>query len=510
MEGETLAGHNVEARWASQEIADMMTSDVAQLIESHPGPITECVTGADMFPRSWPYADGAIAATVSGARSSTQLAIAVEYKRPEEGIHGLLTAIGQSAAYLNKGYDAAIMIVPDNYPGLSNPGDYLAGLLARELPNSPIAVCTYAAPDPSALRPFDDRLFVSKKFEGLRARDVLLPAAARPGRSRTPQPYAHTTEGVVVRDYVYRYLESVTLTESNPWIEPTPIPTQLVDAVHRIDSGASPREYLSNTPAEDDSIEVRAWQEFWIRCIVSPVFSDPPWSANLEGQIEQRTVSTLLMQDGGTPSRMFASGRVDSPVAKALQRLDRGEITMDGVWESLANSIRQRAHQTREDITSFVDFTQLVMGTGQLSPLARVFLDACRLHGSDSRESLDVFAAILIGPGEWDILLHHIEAASRELFSKNNWTRYMDGNQPDTEAYLVDLHAMLRDVYRIMNPAASRGNQPRKALQRVMPYLTRYDLVERDGNRFGFQPGRGLVINWGRVQQLSERFLDRS
>ena len=56
---------------------------------------------------------------VNGRKEDVQ--IALEYKRPNETVHGILTAIGQAFAYISKGYQGAVIVIPDSYPSCSDP-----------------------------------------------------------------------------------------------------------------------------------------------------------------------------------------------------------------------------------------------------------------------------------------------------------------------------------------------------------------------------------------------------
>jgi len=63
--------------------------------------------------------------------------IALEYKRPNEGLHGVLTALGQSLAYLEKGYNGSVIVIPKEYESHRAPGEHLERVLQKTAPTVP-------------------------------------------------------------------------------------------------------------------------------------------------------------------------------------------------------------------------------------------------------------------------------------------------------------------------------------------------------------------------------------
>ena len=61
-----------------------------------------------------------------------------------EGTHGVLTAIGQSHAYLKKGFSASVMIVLEEYPSLDNVGNYISDVIKETSGRDDIGICTYS------------------------------------------------------------------------------------------------------------------------------------------------------------------------------------------------------------------------------------------------------------------------------------------------------------------------------------------------------------------------------
>ena len=104
--------HDLEAAYASSEVADLLTQNqnifFGGMGNNSPWSIYAMREGSNQ----WPLADGVLLAENT---NHSDIKIAFEYKRPNEGVHGILTALGQSFAYLEKGYNASIMVIPEKY-----------------------------------------------------------------------------------------------------------------------------------------------------------------------------------------------------------------------------------------------------------------------------------------------------------------------------------------------------------------------------------------------------------
>lgn len=72
-----------------------------------------------------------------------QAKFAIEYKRPNEGLHGVLTALGQAFAYISKGYQGAAIVIPDKYPTCSDPAAQIIKFINAANSKVPIGVYTY-------------------------------------------------------------------------------------------------------------------------------------------------------------------------------------------------------------------------------------------------------------------------------------------------------------------------------------------------------------------------------
>ena len=131
----------------------------------------------------------------------------MEFKRPNEGLHGVLTAMGQSHAYLRKGYVGAVMVIPDAYAGFSDTGNYVRDVLDLTSRSPAIGVFTYSRPDMSKVSPFANKLTLHRPFQIDAAAPVV---SARPP-SRTETQWAHVREGSTDPDAFFKYLQAVKL-----------------------------------------------------------------------------------------------------------------------------------------------------------------------------------------------------------------------------------------------------------------------------------------------------------
>ena len=197
--------HDTEAAYASSEVADLIMTNRASFFGSMGTGGAWSVYAGREGGHQWPLADGVILAENPTARD---VKIAFEFKRPNEGVHGILTALGQSFAYIEKGYDASVMVIPDRYSSHSNPGEHIRRVIETTAPNSPISIYTYSTPDLSAARPFQGKLRC--------VRDICLPeceVATRTGTTTSAGSvstlWAHMREGMSHPDAFFRYCQAV-------------------------------------------------------------------------------------------------------------------------------------------------------------------------------------------------------------------------------------------------------------------------------------------------------------
>ena len=115
--------HDTEAAYASSEVADLIMRNQTAFFGGMGVANAWSVYAGREGGHQWPLADGVILAENP---SCNDVKIAFEFKRPNEGVHGILTALGQSYAYLEKGYDASIMVIPKEYSSHGAPGQHVS------------------------------------------------------------------------------------------------------------------------------------------------------------------------------------------------------------------------------------------------------------------------------------------------------------------------------------------------------------------------------------------------
>jgi hypothetical protein len=194
--------HNAEADFAASELARMFVASPALCYSSGSMPSGLSATAAHEPSASpWPKADGLVSLLEAG--SQVQRDIAIEYKRQQGGVHGLLTAIGQSQGYLHKGYNAAAIVVPGQYSSHTTPADYVRDVLDRISSTKAIGVFRYDSPDTSSATPFANRLHCVRPFELIATVSHVASASTRP---RTQ--WVHMREGSTTRDAFFRFLQT--------------------------------------------------------------------------------------------------------------------------------------------------------------------------------------------------------------------------------------------------------------------------------------------------------------
>ena len=143
--------HDTEAAYASSEVADLIMKNQGFYFGNMGTTGTWSVFAGREGGRQWPLADGVISAQNT---TVPEINIAFEYKRPNEGVHGILTALGQSLAYLEKGYRASVMVIPEKFSSHMDPGGHIKRVIDTTVPDIPRSISTYSQPNLTATRPF--------------------------------------------------------------------------------------------------------------------------------------------------------------------------------------------------------------------------------------------------------------------------------------------------------------------------------------------------------------------
>ena len=346
--------HNTEADFAASELARMFVRIPSLCYAEGELPAGLSASASYEPPSSpWPKPDGLVALRPTG--SAPERAIAIEYKREQEGIHGLLTAIGQAQAYIHKGYSGAALVIPKAYASLAAPGDYVNAVLNRAEGTRSIGIFQYDPPDTQSATPFADRLHCIRPIAVGSQASSIVTAATRPKTQ-----WVHMREGSTTRDAFFRFLQTAKRLSAETADRAPIIPAPLRAAIARIAPDKSAEEYLSNT-ADSTKFLSRVWQTFWFEWVATENVLTP-WKRE-EGRYVAPGAFTRLRKDDETGDSQIFEGRADGLKELIVEELNAGTITEAEGWEQLATGIhrpdrqnkqgvRDRAHSYREDLDS--------------------------------------------------------------------------------------------------------------------------------------------------------------
>jgi hypothetical protein len=442
----------------------------------------------------WPLADGII--QIQSGRST--YSIAFEFKRPNEGVHGLLTAIGQACAYIHKGYDGAVITVPNIYDTHNRPGLYLKEVTDTASPSQQVAVVTYNDADTSLTLPYDGKLTVHKQLQLTFPKAASATQQSTGSTVTTDTQWAHVREGSTVPDAFWKYLQLAKQLSFQAPPEPTPsMPKGLIDAVTRLKPGALPIKFISNSV--DDDFKDVVWRNFWFRYMFSDDIA-PIWKA-LGSPYLVNDVPLGIEREDGRGKMKFWSARRDSIKNKLVEDLNVGRKTEADAWEAYAKNVRDRAHSFREDIDSGLEHLGLLETDGRPTELGYKFVDACDRTGSaTSGVPRNMLGAALLQNGRLGALLHYIFRLSESKFSLNALEFTQTQNcRPhfDSNGYLHWIEDQLANDLRVMRKVSARGGAARRPLQAELTILSKYGFVTRERYRTGI----GLTVNWPAVHE---------
>jgi hypothetical protein len=491
--------HDTEAAYASSEIADIIMNKQESFFgKTASGGVWSVYAGREGG-HQWPLTDGVILAQQTLSKAEKK--IAFEFKRLNEGIHGILTALGQSFAYLEKGYDATVMVIPNHYSSHSNPGQHIQRIIDSTAPEIPISIYTYSTPNLSATRPFQGKLNC--------IRDISLPDC-RKIKSMVPcvitnnvsTLWAHMREGMSHPDAFFRYCQSVKISTSiNEDFNNIKIPNELIAAVSRIDPKANVYKYLSNTSG--DNIPDRTWRFVWFNYYfwndMMPIYNTThPYAIN--------DTPTKIRIDDENYQKLF-SGRSDSIKTKLINILNDPEstISVDEVWEQYAKKVRSDSHSYREVIDSGLYHIGFLTPEGYLTDLGYKYVDACERFSSPySGLPLEILRASVLQNGQYGALLHYFYKLSEDMFSSNLLAftiKDSDGNHVfQQENYLNWLNDIFVNTLHILRKSTERAGGTRKPFQAEISFLKKMGFVKSKRDKASYRVGVGIEIDWPQVQ----------
>jgi hypothetical protein len=498
--------HNAESDFAGSELARLFAATPTLCYPSDDVP-SSVSASASYEPSSspWPRADGVV---VLLEATTTRRDIALEYKRVNEGVHGLLTAMGQAHAYLDKGYSGVAIVVPESYPTLPDAGGYLRRVLDATSESKGIGVFVYEEPDMTSPTPFAGKLTCARPLE------VLAGATSGPvGASAGPRTqWVHMREGSTTRDAFFRFLQvAKRLSSGEDPIAPA-IPNELAAAVRRLAPDRDPVSYLANTA--DSRFLSRAWETFWFEWVMTPAVLTP-W-VRQDGTYTTPGAFTRIARDDGRAMSQIFEGRANGLKETLVDRLNRGEINEREAWEMFAvgvpatggrqskQGIRDRAHSYREDLDSSLMQLGWLEDDGRPTDLGYRYSTLCeRFGGANSDAAKEYVGATLLQNGRYESFIHYLHRLSERRFAQDPlaYTRTdPDGAPVFTEEsyfeYLADIETEMAEELRVMRKVSGR-NRPR---QRT-PFQVELTLLRTNGfvSRRRHRLGVGVPIEWERV-----------
>jgi hypothetical protein len=486
--------HDVEASYAAAEVAATLLATPSDCFAVPPLPARLSVSAVREGRNEWPHADGVIELAVTDPAGPRQFSVALEFKRPNEGLHGILTALGQAHAYLRKGYTGAVIVVPESYPGLQDSGSYLKEVIELTSKAEAIGVYAYRPPDMSKVAPFSGCLHLHKQFKIDAPPAIITPRRLAP---RTETQWAHVREGSTEPDAFFRYLQSVKLLSGGEIDVHRPrIPSDLINAVNRAHAHADPEKYLSYSTG--DALKDRAWRNFWFKYVLRDD-ALPGWR-KANGVFSVNNTPTKLERSDAAGKKAFFAGKSNSPKNKLVAQLNASSISEAKAADGLVKNYRSRAHSYREDIDSGCEHLGLVDSEGRLTDDGYRFVDVCERYGNPNAGlPRALFLKALLGEGGLGPFLHYIYRLSEETFRATPlaFTKGRGGNLKfDQKAYLQWIEGEMANRLHVIRKVSLRGGVERKPFQAELALLRNLNIVER-----GFRVGVGLVINWPEFQE---------
>jgi hypothetical protein len=437
--------HDLYASWATAEVSRMIRTD-SNLLFSSPVQSNFSVFANRESGRKWPIPDGRISTEVQ----SDKFEIAVELKRTNEGLHGILTAIGQSQAYIHKGYSGSVIIIPNAYDSYSSPGQYVADVLDRTNPDLSVGVFTYDVPDTNSPSPFFGKINCCRNV-GLSSKKKVVSGNFLLKQKSSTQ-WAHVREGSTEPHAFMKYLQIAKQKNATALDELiSKLPQELIDAVLRINSNIDPYNYLSY--ASGSSFHDIIWRCFWFENILTNDVSTI-WEKN-RNLYTPNSAHTQLELDDGSPKKFFG-GRTNSVKNQIVDKLNQGSINEDQAWEEFARNVHNRAHSYREDVDSGLEHLGLIDADGKPSEIGYQFVDACeRSNDCFSGKAKLILGTSLLKKGGFAAFLHYIYKVSEKEFKRDQLAfTAVNNNQKqvfDQSAYLVFVRNELANTLNVIS-----------------------------------------------------------
>ncbi len=499
--------HNSEADFAASELARMFAADPHLCYSSATCP-TAISSNASFEPSSspWPKADGLVSLLESG--TGTQRDIAIEYKRQQEGVHGLLTAIGQAHSYIHKGYSGAAIVVPSTYATHPTPAEYVSDVISNISGNKAIGVFRTETPDLSSPTPYAGRLHMVRPLELITTPSTVRATAAHPKTQ-----WVHMREGSTTRDAFFRFLQTAKRLSASEVSQDPRIPSDLRAAIERVAPGKDPFAYLANTA--DDKFLTRVWRTFWFEWLATESVLTP-WIVTGSLYATPGVFTRVLRDDGVGASQIF-EGRADGLKENLVAMLNAHVIDESKAWEMFASGIerpgrqkkqgvRDRAHSYREDLDSSLMQLQWIDSDGRPTDYGYRYMTICeRYGGANSAAAIEYVGASLLQTGRYGSFLHYVHRLSEQRFASDPLAFTRSGsrgiptfNETSYGEYLGYLEDRMADDLKVMRKVSGRSRpRVRTPFQAELTLLRNYGYVSKTRYRLGV----GIPIDWEHVVQ---------
>jgi len=481
--------HDVQAAWAATEIVSNFRADPSLFLHTPPTSSAISVYATSEAVREWPVADGLIRIEIA---SQNNYDIALEFKRVNEGLHGILTALGQAHAYLHKGFSASIIAIPKKYTSHNTPGDHVKSIIETTSPGCPIGVVVYDEPDTSITSPFTNKLDF---LRNLNIDQSTLSSVPSPVTRVTKTQWGHVREGSTEPDAFFHYLKIAKALEISDMQNPSVVfPQALHNACNSISPRTSIFKYLSNSV--NDSFHDRVWRHFWFNCIFHNS-AVPIWRFGPTVNYQVNNEYSRVKKWDGSFKKFFV-GRSDSIKNIIVNDLNNNSINEVQAWRNYAVKVRDRAHSYREDIDSGLSAFGFLEADGKPTSLGYDFVDSCERTGDCySGVPLSIFRSALLNNANFGAFLHYIFRLSEEKFSTDplSFTTGKTNLRFDKAGYLRWLVKKLSSQLCVMRTVSPRGGHSRNPFQGEFAILRHLKIVE------DFRIGVGLEINWPEIQE---------
>lgn len=506
--GEVTYSHNAEADFAGSELARMFAADASLCYEEAGVPNALSASASNEASSSlWPRADGVIV-LLEGAGDARR-DIALEYKRPNEGVHGLLTAIGQAHAYIDKGYNGVAIVIPAEFPTLPQAGEYVARVLNDVSQSKAIGVFAYQTPDTTLAAPFSGRIACSRPLQVVES--ISGQALKRASASARTQ-WVHMREGSTTRDAFFRFLQVAKRLSSGEEPPYPPIPPELGAAIDRLAPDKPSDAYLANTA--DERFLSRVWRTFWFEWVVTSTVLIP-WIREGNTYRTPNAYTRVARDDGRAMSQIF-EGRANGLKETLVGLLNAGTVSEEEAWEMFAGGIpaepgrqakqgiRDRAHSYREDLDSSLMHLGWLDNDGRPTDVGYRYTSLCeQFGGPNSGAAKEYVGATLLQTGRYESFIHYLHRLSERRFAADPlaYTRETEGGHPTFSEesyleYLSDVETDMADELKVMRKVSGR-NRPRQRtpFQVELTLLRTYGFVSSKRHRLGV----GVPIEWERV-----------